>query len=185
MKDTFGSFVKFLRSSKRAILLITITAVITLIVSSLISIWLSRVTDWNFSTIGTIKTVGVEAYWDLDLKNKTEETFDWGTIYMGTSTNITLYLRSISNIETTLNLTAMNWTFYNRDKIVVQPPANISECMDLSWNYNETTVHPGEIIQVTLTLKAYSSNPFILYLITNDVEEFSVDISISTSEYSS
>jgi len=171
MKNTFGSFVKFLHSSKRAILLITLTAVITLIISSIISIWLSKVTNLNVPSFGTIRTLGVQGYWDKNLENKTE-TFDWGTIWPGASKNVTIYLRSISNIETTLYLNTTNWN-----------PTNISDYVNLTWNYDETTIRPNEIIGVTLTLSASSSYSFILYLIANDVKQFSFDIIISTQEY--
>lgn len=170
MKDAFDSLIKFLRSSKRTILVIIITAVITIAISAIASIWLSRISNFDVPSLGTIKTLGVEAYWDENLENKTE-TINWGTIWPGSSKNFTVYLRSISNTETTLLLNATNWN-----------PANISEFMNLSWNYTNTTLYPGETIQVTLTLTTSSSNTFLLYLITNDVKEFSFDIIISTSE---
>jgi uncharacterized membrane protein YwzB len=62
IKNTFDSFVKFLRSLKRAVLLITITIVITLIISSIISIRLSKVINLSVPSLGTITTLGVEAY---------------------------------------------------------------------------------------------------------------------------
>jgi hypothetical protein len=172
VKNAFDSFVKFLHSSKRTILLILITAVMTIVVNTVISIWLYRIVNVNIPSLGTIKTLGVEAYWDRNLENKTE-IIDWGTIWPGSSKNATFYVRSISNVEATLYLHTANWN-----------PANLSDHVTLSWNYNGTTVHPGEIIQVTLTLSAPSSHPFILYLITNDVKEFSFDIIIGASEYS-
>jgi len=173
MKEAFDSFIKFLRPSKRTILLITITAVITLIIGSMISIWLSKVTNLKVPSLGTIKTLGVEAYWDINCENKTVEV-QWGEIWVGSSQNVTFYVRSISNLEATLNLNATNWD-----------PANLSDYMNLSWNYTGTTVHPGDIIQITLTLSAPYSSDFILYLITNDVKEYNFDIIISTSEYHS
>ena len=171
MKNTFNSLIEFLHSSKRVILLITITVVVTLIISSVISIWLSKVTNLDVPSLGTIKTLGVEAYWDLDLENKTE-TINWGTIWIGSSQNVTLYVRSISNYVATIHLNTTNWN-----------PTNISDYTNLTWNYNGTPVNPGEIIQITLTLSTSSSNSFIRYLITNDVKQFNFDIIISTSEY--
>lgn len=171
MKGALNSLMESLRSSKRTILLIAIAVVITLIVSSAISIWLSRFSNLVIPSVGRITALGVEAYWDRNLENKTE-TFDWGTVYPGVSNNVTLYLRSISNIETTLYLNTTEWN-----------PANISNYMTLSWNYNETTIQPGETIEVTLTLSASSSPSFFLYLITNEVEQFGLDIIIATSEY--
>jgi len=173
MKDRFNSFVKFLRFSKRTILLIIITAVITIAISAITSTWLSRTINFHVPSLGIIKTLGVEAYWDENLENKTE-TISWGTISPGSSKNFTLYLRSISNTETTLCLNTTNWN-----------PANISEYVVLSWNYNGTPVHPSEIVQVTLILTASSSDTFIFYLVTGNVKEFSLDIIISTLEHSS
>jgi len=181
MKDTFGSFVKFLRSSKRAILLITIVVVITLIISSMVSIWLSEFTNLNVPSLGTIKTLGVEAYWDKDLENRTE-TISWGTIWPGTSKNVTLYIRSISNIETTLELRSANWTFRDSNNEIVAGPSDSSSYMNLTWNYNGTIIRLGETVRVEMTLSADYSSDFINFLIAENVKEFSLDIIIRTSE---
>lgn len=170
MRNKFHSFIAFLLSSKKTVLLILVVVVITIAISAITSIWLSRTINFHVPSLGTIKTLGVEAYWDKNLENKTE-TINWGTIWPGSSKNFTLYLRSISNIETTLNLTTANWN-----------PASISEYMDLSWNYNGTILHPRDIIPVTLTLIVSSSNTFLLELIISDVKEFSFDIIIGTTE---
>lgn len=161
----------FLRSSKRTILLILLVVAITLVLSTTIAILSERITKLNVPSLGTVKTLGVEAYWDKNLQNKTE-TINWSTIWPGSSKSFTLYLRSISNTKTTLLLNTTNWN-----------PTNISEYMNFSWNYNGTILHPGETIQVTLTLTTSSSNTFLLYLITNDVKEFRFDIIINTSEH--
>jgi hypothetical protein len=171
MRSKFHSFIAFLRSSKRTILLILLVAVITIALTTTISILSERTTTLKFPSLGTVKTLGVEAYRDKNLENKTE-TIDWGTIRPRSSKNFTLYLRSISTTETTLNLNTTNWN-----------PTNISEHMNLSWNYNGTILHRGGTIQVTLTLTASSSNTFLLYLIKNDVKEFGFTIIISTSEH--
>lgn len=173
MTGTLKSCIEFLRSSKKRVLLIVIVVVITIFISAIISTLLEKAINLYVPTTGTVKTLGVEAYWDRNLKNKTEE-ISWRTIWVGSSRNVTFYVQSISNIETTLFLNTANWN-----------PTNISDYMNLSWNYNGTTLNPSEAIQVTLTLTASSSNSFILYLTTSDVKEFSFDIIISTSEYSS
>jgi len=163
---------EFLEPSKKTVLLIVAVAAITVLVTSLTAIWLSKITNLQIPSLGTITTLGVEAYWDKNLTNKTEE-IKWGKIWPGSSQNVTIYIRSISNVETTLILNTTNWN-----------PTNLTDYMNLTWNYNETTIHPDEIIQVTLTLSASSSYSFIMYLITNDVKQFSFDIIIRTSEYS-
>ena len=169
MRNKFHSFIAYLRSSKKTILLILIVAVASIMITTAISILLSKIYHLNFPSLGTIKTIGVEAYWDPNRENKTE-TIDWGTIWPGSSKNVTFYIRSVSNFEATLNLNATNWN-----------PANISDYMNLSWDYNGTTIRPSEIIQVTLTLSASPSNSFIQYLIANDVKNFNFDIVIAAS----
>jgi hypothetical protein len=170
MKTQFCSLIAFLNRSKKTLLLIVIVAVASVAVSNLIAILLSKVDNLTIPALGNIKTIGVEAYWDPNCENKTE-VLDWGTIWISSSTNVTLYIRSISNYKVTLNLNATNWM-----------PANISDYMTLSWDYNETLLNPGEIIPVTLTLSTSFSNSFISYLIANDVKNFNFDISIVASE---
>jgi len=169
IKRLFDSAIEFLHSYKKTVLLIILTAVTTIAISTITSIWLSRILDSHVPSLGTIRTIGVEAYWDKNLENEIKR-INWGTIWPGSLRRFTLYLRSMSNIETTLSLNTTNWN-----------PANISEYMNLSWNYNGAILHSGETIQVTLTLTVSSSSDFLLYLVNNDVKEFSFDIIISTS----
>lgn len=184
MKTHSASEAKFPRSSKRKeILLVTVAAVITLIVSAIVSFWLSNTTNLTFPTIGTIRMKGVEGYWDLNLTNKTEE-YDWGMISPGASRNVTLYLRSISNIETTLYQATGNWTFWNSGNEIAAGPSNSTPYLYLTWDYDNSTLQPGEIIQITLTLHARSSSEFIEFLVAKDVKAFSFDIQISTSQRS-
>jgi len=159
------------RPSKQTLLLIATVAAATIIITTFTAIWLSKILNLSIPSLGTIKTLGVEAYWDRNLTNKTE-TIKWGTIWPGSSHNTSLYIRSVSNVETTLILNATNWS-----------PTNLSDYMNLTWNYNGTAIHPEEIIEVTLTLSAPSSYQFIMYVITNDVKQFDLDIIISTQEY--
>lgn len=172
-KHALNSLIKFLRPLKKTVLLIAAVVAITILITTLPAIWLSRRTDLEVPSLGTIKTLGVEAYWDRNLENKTE-AIHWGTVWVGSSQNISFFVRSISNYIAKLTLNTTTWN-----------PANISDYMNLTWNYNGTPINPGEVIQVTLTLSASSSISFIRYLITNDVREFSFDIIICTSEYSS
>jgi hypothetical protein len=182
MKDATDSPTKSRLPSKKIILLIAVTVVITLIVSSIIAIWLGNIRNLSIPSTGRIITLGVEAYWDKDLENGIE-TFDWGTIWPGMSKDVTLYLRSTSNIETTLTLETTNWVFNNSQNSIVAGPSDSTPHMNLIWNYNETAVHPGETMQLTLTLSVDDSSDFIEFLIANDVKQFGVDIIIRTSEY--
>ncbi len=169
MRNKSYSFTAFLRSSKKTLLLIIIVAIVSIAITTTISMLLSRINNLHVPSLGTIKTIGVEAYWDPNCENKTE-TIDWGTIWLGSSKNITFYIRSVSNFKATLNLNATNWN-----------PTNISNYTNLSWDYNGTPLNPGEIIRVILTLSASYSDSFIRYLIVNDVKSFSFDIVIAAS----
>ena len=181
-RELIASFLQFLRSIKKTILLILVVVAITLLVSTIISVLLTRTHTIDVPSLGHIKTRGVEAYWDINMQNETEE-INWGTFWLGSSNNITIYLLSVSNVETTLSLTKANLTFYNTNEVAIHPPNNISIYMNLSWDYNGSVVKPGGVIQVTLTLSADYSPDFISYLIENDIRRFSLDILISVIEY--
>lgn len=170
MKQPSDSVTRFSRPSKKTVLLVVATVAATILLSTIFSLWLSRSSNLKVPSIGTIRTFGVKAFWDSSLKNETTE-IQWGTIYSGSSSNVSIYLQSISNLEAALQLNTSNWE-----------PFNMSRYMNLTWNYNQTTLGPDEVIQVTLTLTTSSSPDFIQYLITNDVREFSFDILISIKE---
>ena len=160
----------FQRPSKSNLLLILVVFILTLIFSTVLFMWLNEVTDLKVPSIGTVRTMGIEAYWNESLDNKTE-VINWDIMWLGSSKNVTLYLRSISNVITLLQLNATNWN-----------PINMSEYLNLSWNYNGTPIKPGEVIRITITLSAPPSVHFIEYITTNDVEEYSLDIVISVKE---
>jgi hypothetical protein len=180
MKNTCDSSLTSLLSHKKTILLITITVAVTLIISSMILVWLDGWINLKIPSTGTIRLRGVEGYWDKNLTNKTE-TCDWGTIWPGVTENRTIYLRSICNFDTTLNLTTGNWTYLDSNDNIVSGPNSTTPYMNLTWNYNYTMIKPGQTLQVTLTLSVDRSSNLIEFLIANDVKRFSVDIYISTS----
>jgi len=185
MRNPFNFLTKFPHPSKKTVLLVLGVVAITILLSTLISIWLSKVTNFKVPSFGTLMTTGVEAYWDADLTDKIDinEKIDWGTLWLGSSENVTIYLLSISNIETTLNQTKANLAFYNVTEVAIHPPNNIAAYMNLSWNYNGSVVKPGDVVQVTLTLSAIYSLDFVSYLIENGIERFSFDIHIYATEY--
>jgi len=166
----FNFLFNFLHQHKKTLLLILIVSTATVLISSAISIWLSDFHNLTLSTVGTIKTIGVEAYWDPNCENKTE-TIDWNTVWPGSTKNVSLYIRSVSNVKTTLHLYASNIT-----------PANVSEYLNLSWDYDGTPLNTDEIIQVTLFLSASDDKSFSRYLIDNDVTDFNIDIHIVAYE---
>jgi len=166
MKDIFRVFKTFLNRSKKTLFLILIVALASVALTTTISIMLSKTSNFTLPSLGTVKTIGVEVYWDQNLENKTE-TINWDEVWVGSSKNVTVYIRSISNSQIILNLNATDWN-----------PTDVSDYMNLSWDYNGTLLNPGETIPVMLTLSIPSSYSFVNYLIDNDVQNFNVDIHI-------
>ena len=103
-------------------------------------------------------------------------------MYPGNSNNVTLYLQSVSNVKTTLELQTTNWTLLNSNGTIVSGPSNSTNYMNLTWDYNNTTVNPKQTVPVTLTLAIDNSDNFIWFLINNNVTQFSFDIIISANE---
>lgn len=166
---------------KKTILMISTATVVAVILTAAVFIWLERPAKLRIPTMGNLKTSGVEAYWNKELTNRTG-LVNWGTVWLGASQNISIYLKSISNIKTSLDLASENWTFWKSNNGMVAEPTQMMPYMNLTWNYNNTIVQPGEVLQVTLTLSVDRNSDFIDFLIMNDVRSFSVDIMISTSE---
>lgn len=166
---------KVLRSSK-TILLIIGAAAITLSLSMLIATWLSSQHKLEFPSIGTIHTTNVEAYGgDMIIKNGVEYV-DWGTVYVGTLTNRSIFIRSKCNIPTELTLEDLNWTYTDQNGQTALPPNGTY--MTLTWNYTNVPIDPEQVISVTLTLNVSYDSAFIDYLITNHITQFSFDIRI-------
>jgi len=96
-------------------------------------------------SVGTIKTVGVGAFWDINCTSMVTK-IDWGIVEPGYHVNATIYLRNEGNAPITLSLHTENWN-----------PSNASSYITLSWDYATQTVDPGAVVKVDLTL-AVSSN---------------------------
>ena len=161
-------------------MLIIVAAGMTLVLSSLLSIMLSTTSIIGLPSIGNIRTVGVKAYWDEDLKNQTTN-IQWGTVYAGSSYNATLYLESNSNMPTTLQLSVTNWTYINTNNTIASGPSNTTPYLNLTWNYRNQTLNPNQIIQTTLTLTTDNSPTFTAFLIRSNIAQFTMDITITAN----
>lgn len=93
---------------------------------------------------------------------------DWGSLAPGMTQNIMMYVRNEGKAELGLYLESMNWQ-----------PLNITHYLNLTWDYQNTLVLPGETLRVTLNLSSSSSPEFMEYLVAHDIAEFSFDIVIS------
>ena len=160
-------------------MLIIIVSAATLLLSTTVSMWLSRFHNLHLPSLGTIRVIGVEAYGgNITTTPDEKQIIDWGTVYPGTFTNRSVFVKSISNLPVTLNLTISNIVFQNStvQNIVENPP--IENPLNLTWDYNNALLYPNDEIYVTLTLKVSSDYSFVNYLINNNVEKFGFDITI-------
>lgn len=171
----------FLRLHKKTLLLIVVVAAITLVVSGIVSILLDGTSIISLPSAGYIHTVGVKAYWDPNLTNETTQ-IQWGTVYSGSSYNVTLYLQSMSNVPTTLTLATANWTYKDANNTIIEGPSDNTPYMNLTWNYDNQTLNPDQTIQTTLTLTTDNSASFITFLINNSIRQFTMDITIQANE---
>ena len=174
------SFVCFLKASYKTLVLVAIVAVASVAVTTLVSILLSQSDDEIYlPSLGTIKTIEVETYWDSDGENR-RENLTWNEIWIQklgsdeaetAQVNTTVYVKSVSNFRVTLNMFLTDWD-----------PAEISDYLTISWDYNGTILNPGEIIPVNMTLSAPSSDDFINYLVDNEISRFDVSVHIVASD---
>lgn len=184
MKTSLNSLIQFLRRSKKTLTLIVTVIAATLILSTAISMWLSRFYNLHFPSIGTILVVGAKAYGGDINGTETNQYVNWTTVYPGTSINRSFYIQSESNIPVTLELKTADWTFLDSyGNNVTQHLANYIErenAMNVTWNYSGAPLNPGEEIYVTLTLQTSSETSFVDYLIAYRVEAFNFVIIINT-----
>jgi len=169
-----------LKSSYKTVILIAIVAIISVVSTTLVSVLLSESeSEVYLPSLATIKTIDVEIYWDPNGENKREtlswdeikiEKLEWDEIKTG-PVNTTVYVKSVSNFRVTLNMFLTDWN-----------PVEISDYITISWDYNGTLIKPGEIIPVTMTLSASSSDAFINYLVENEIKRFDVVIHIVASD---
>ncbi len=161
------NFVKrfFSSLSKNTLLLVVIVVILTIVITSVISILLinSR-SDFYLPSFATIKTVDVEVYWDENCQNKTE-LISWNELEVGQSVNMTVYVKSVSNVMTSLNTHLTDWD-----------PEELSDYLTFSTNYSGNKLAPKEVIPLKLTLSASSSDELVYYLVDNEIQAFNFSI---------
>jgi hypothetical protein len=175
LRRAIDSLTTFWRRYSHTIFLILLVATATILVTAGIANWLSQHHNLRFPSLGTIHTIGVQAYADPTLQQEISQ-IQWGTIYLGTANNVTLYLQSTSNIPVTLINETANWTFLDAANTTV--PSNTTAYMTLTWTYNGTLLNPNHTIPVTLTLHAHNTADFVRFLVNNHVTQFHFDIII-------
>ena len=158
--------------SAKTTLTIIVVVICTIVLTTLLAAVLRTNHTLLMPGLGNIVTLG----YDVD-----NRTIDWGTVYVGTSTDHAINLTSRSNTVTTPELSYGNWIFKNAEnQPAPQPSVNN---MTLSWSLNnDTQIEPNQKINVTLTLTAEYDPTFVNYLINNTITTFSFDIIIHPSQ---
>lgn len=108
---------------------------------------------------GSIKSVGLGVYWDLECTNTTS-SLDFGQLEPESSKNFTLFLRNEGNSALTLNVTMENWN-----------PSNAANYLTLTWNREGQQVNPDEVIGFVIALSVSED--------ITGISTFSLDIIIS------
>ena len=130
--------------------------------------------DYNrtISTRGGILVQGLEIYGgDIKYDSTSKSVYvDWGELSLGTYKNASFNIKSNSNVNVTLALNVTNW----------EPPG-IDEFINISWDYNGTSISPAQELYVTVTLEVAADGDFIDFLITNKVTAFGFDMTIYAS----
>jgi len=174
------SFWCFLKHSYKILILVALVAVMSVAVSAWVAIMLSNSgSEIYLPSVGTIKTIGVEAYEDSDGVIKQDslswdeikiEKLEWDEIAVEPISTI-VYVKSVSNYRVTMDIFLSDWS-----------PEEISDYLTISWDYEGEEMDPGQIVPVTLTLSAPSSDAFIDYILENAIQRFDVSIHFVATE---
>lgn len=179
MKSPLNAIISSIQRHRKTILLGIVIALTTLLLSTIVSIWLSRYHNLRLPTLGTIRAIGIKVYGG-DLINGA--LIDWGTVYPGTSTNRSFHIQSESNTPVILTLKQSNFTLLNSkgENATRHLPLPATEALNLKWNYSGIVLNPKQEIFVTLTLNVSNQLNFLQFLINYEVTEFNFDICIET-----
>lgn len=86
----------------------------------------------------------------------------WGNIEVGSSISQSIYIRNVGDDGVILSLSAENWI-----------PVDAANYLQLTWDYDGSTIASGEVREVVLSLSAASS--------VSGIDSFSFDIVITGS----
>ena len=169
-----------LKLSYKTVILLVLVAVVSVAASALIALSLSDSgSEIYIPSVATIKTIGVETYWDQNGASKAEtlswdeiklEKVEWDQITME-PVDTTVYVKSVSNFRVTMDIFLSDWS-----------PTEISDYLTVSWDYAGAEMDPGEIIPVKITLSAPSTDTFIDYVLDNEINSFEVSIHFVATE---
>ena len=101
-------------------------------------------------------SIEIDVFEDVDC-TQTLTSVDWGSIEVGLSVIRTVYIKNAGDYGVTLSLNTENWS-----------PGNAIDYIHLTWDYNGSTIDPGQSFQIRLTLSVDSD--------ISDIDSFDFDI---------
>jgi uncharacterized protein (DUF2237 family) len=128
-----------LQNRKRLVLVLILTVLASF---NLYALVLRRSPVPSASAVQAGVNVGV--YWDQSC-TQSIDSISWGTLQVGGTQEVDVYVRNEGNDTFNLALTAQDWQ-----------PGNAYLWLTFSWSCGSTTVGPGQVVQVTLTLSVAS-----------------------------
>lgn len=134
----------------------TLISLIFCLTVILVALTLALHSQYAISNVGTIVATGVEAHEDVNCTQPLSQ-IEWGFLKPNETAFHVCYVKSVSNINSTLMLTTGNWN-----------PPNSSNYLTISSNYDNSTLQPNEVSEVTFNLHVDSE--------ISGIDNFSFDI---------
>lgn len=106
-------------------------------------------------------TIEIDVYSSIECTDVVTSV-DWGSIDAGGSVNRVIYIKNSGDSGVSLSLVTENWS-----------PSAAVDYLALSWDYAGSTLGPGGVVGVTLTLDVSSS--------VSGIDDFGFDIVIVAS----
>lgn len=75
-------------------------------------------------------------------------SIDWGTIAIGSSSRITIFIKNVGDVAVYLGLDSENWN-----------PTELKNYAKLTWDYNAHELLPKEVYKATLRLEILEKCP--------------------------
>ena len=112
------------------------------------------VTLFNSLALGSskvVRTSGISGKPNLGLYSDGACTLsltsiDWGLVYPGASSNRTIYIKNLGNLQLVLNLATTNWN-----------PRTANSQIVVNWNRESAALAASQVVSATLTLSVSSN----------------------------
>lgn len=114
----------------------------TLLIVLMASFMYSSNTILNVSALQATANVGI--YWDANA-TKRVNSVGWGVLSPGQTIKSVVYVKNEANASTVLVLSTANWN-----------PTGASKYLRFSWNAQNTTLDPGDVVMVNQYLSVSS-----------------------------